>query len=69
MNSSVLTGNFTVESRLMRERYLERMAEQAISLKEALAEADAAYYRCDPKHQVEGETYLQLTRLLQVSRQ
>lgn len=53
----------------MRERYLERMAEQAISLKEALAEADAAYYRCDPKHQVEGETYLQLTRLLQVSQQ
>jgi len=58
-------GNFTVESRLMRERYLERMAEQAISLKEALKEADSSYWKCDPKHQVEGETYLQLTRLIQ----
>ncbi|XP_054288862.1 uncharacterized protein LOC129004333 isoform X1 [Macrosteles quadrilineatus] len=58
-------GNFTTESRLMRERYLERMAEQAISLKEALKEADSAYWKCDPKHQVEGETYIQLTRLLQ----
>lgn len=60
------TGNFTEESRLLRDRYLERMAEQAISLKEALKEADSAYWKCDPKHQVEGETYLQLTRLLQV---
>ncbi|KAG8292097.1 uncharacterized protein LOC124366309 isoform X2 [Homalodisca vitripennis] len=58
-------GNFTLESELMRERYLERMAEQAISLKEALSNADAAYWRCDPKHHVEGETYAQLTRLLQ----
>uniref|UniRef100_A0A1B6KBP6 Uncharacterized protein n=1 Tax=Graphocephala atropunctata TaxID=36148 RepID=A0A1B6KBP6_9HEMI len=58
-------GNFTLESQLMRERYLDRMAEQAVSLKEALNKADAAYWRCDPKHHVEGETYVQLTRLLQ----
>lgn len=61
-----MTGNFTVESRLMRERYLERMVEQANSLKDALKLADSAYWRCDPKHHVEGETYVQLTRLLQV---
>uniref|UniRef100_A0A1B6ENR6 Uncharacterized protein n=1 Tax=Cuerna arida TaxID=1464854 RepID=A0A1B6ENR6_9HEMI len=58
-------GNFTLESQLMRERYLERMADQALSLKEALSNADAAYWRCDPKHHVEDETYVQLTRLLQ----
>jgi len=49
----------------MRERYLERMAEQAVSLKEALEKADSAYWRCDPKTNVEGETYVQLTKLLQ----
>lgn len=55
-----------MESHLMRERYLVRMVEQAVSLKEALKMADSSYWKCDPKHQVEGETYLQLTRLLQV---
>lgn len=50
----------------MRERYMERMMKQVKSIKEALTLADQSYWRCDPQHHVEGETYIQLTRLLQV---
>uniref|UniRef100_A0A1B6C7S2 Uncharacterized protein n=1 Tax=Clastoptera arizonana TaxID=38151 RepID=A0A1B6C7S2_9HEMI len=58
-------GEFTVESKLMRERYMERMTNQVKSIKEALKLADQSYWKCDPKKHVEGETYVQLTRLLQ----
>lgn len=58
-------GNFTLESQLMQNKYIERMSEQVRSIKETLILADTSYWRCDPKHQVEGETYTQITRLVQ----
>lgn len=60
-------GNFTLESQLMQNKYIERMSEQVTSIQETLIMADTSYWRCDPKHQVEGETYTQITRLVQVS--
>ncbi|XP_013143942.1 PREDICTED: uncharacterized protein LOC106107598 isoform X3 [Papilio polytes] len=58
-------GNFTQEASLTRSRYGERSARTATAAKAALAMARRDLYRCDPPIHKEGETYAEVTRLLQ----
>ncbi|XP_069676285.1 uncharacterized protein orion isoform X1 [Periplaneta americana] len=58
-------GNFTVESELMRERYQERTIQKVAALKEAMKTAESDMWRCDPRQHSKGETYVDLTQLLQ----
>ncbi|XP_068633247.1 uncharacterized protein orion isoform X3 [Battus philenor] len=58
-------GNFTQEASLTRQRYGERSARTATAAKAALAVARRDLYRCDPPIHKEGETYAEVTRLLQ----
>ncbi|KAI5639122.1 hypothetical protein NE865_08322 [Phthorimaea operculella] len=58
-------GNFTQEASLTRTRYGERTAQTATAARAALAMARRDLYRCDPPVHKEGETYAQVTRLLQ----
>ncbi|XP_069676227.1 uncharacterized protein [Periplaneta americana] len=58
-------GNFTVESELMHERYQERIIQKVAALKEAMKTAERAMWRCDPRRHSEGQTYIEVTRLLQ----
>jgi len=58
-------GNFTLEAELMRERYQERTVQKAAAVKEAMRTAERDMWRCDPREHREGETYVELTQLLQ----
>ncbi|XP_026327754.1 uncharacterized protein LOC113236030 isoform X3 [Hyposmocoma kahamanoa] len=58
-------GNFTQEASLTRQRYTERTAQTATAARSALFMAKRDLYRCDPAIHQEGETYAQITRLLQ----
>ncbi|XP_038209829.1 uncharacterized protein LOC119830767 isoform X1 [Zerene cesonia] len=58
-------GNFTQEASLTRQRYSERTARTAAAARAALSMARRDLYRCDPPEHKEGETYAQVTRLLQ----
>ncbi|XP_063233329.1 uncharacterized protein LOC134537042 isoform X1 [Bacillus rossius redtenbacheri] len=58
-------GNFTLEAQMMRDRYEVRTEQKVAAVKAAMRAAGRELRRCDPKHHVEGETYVQLTQLLQ----
>lgn len=58
-------GNFTVEAELMQERYEERTAQKVAAVKDAMSIAERDMWRCDPREHREGETYVELTQLLQ----
>ncbi|XP_055618076.1 uncharacterized protein LOC129763220 isoform X1 [Toxorhynchites rutilus septentrionalis] len=60
-------GNFTAESRLMRRRFEDRTSRTQQLLQRVMQQASRDYWRCDPERnqQKEGETFLQITRLLQ----
>ncbi|CAG9562205.1 unnamed protein product [Danaus chrysippus] len=58
-------GNFTQEASLTRQRYGERTSRTAAAARSALAMAKRDLYRCDPPQHKEGETYAEVTRLLQ----
>ncbi|XP_028172666.1 uncharacterized protein LOC114361723 isoform X2 [Ostrinia furnacalis] len=58
-------GNYTQEASLTRQRYGERTALTAAAARAALAMASRDLYRCDPPEHKEGETYAEVTRLLQ----
>ncbi|KAL0839140.1 hypothetical protein ABMA28_017111 [Loxostege sticticalis] len=58
-------GNYTQEASLTRQRYGERTAQTAAAARAALAMAKRDLYRCDPPQHIEGETYAEVTRLLQ----
>lgn len=49
----------------MRESYQERTAEKAAAVKEAMRTAERDMWRCDPREHRDGETYVELTQLLQ----
>lgn len=49
----------------MRKRFNERTIKTQDTLRKVMERADKTVWRCDPNHHVEGETFLQLTRLLQ----
>nr|CAD7587095.1 unnamed protein product [Timema genevievae] len=58
-------GNFTVEAQMMRDQYQERTIQKIAAVKSAMIGASRELWRCDPKHHVEGETFVELTQLLQ----
>ncbi|XP_063364049.1 uncharacterized protein LOC134652808 isoform X2 [Cydia amplana] len=58
-------GNYTEEASLTRQRYAERTEKTAAAAKAALAMSKRGVYRCDPAQHKEGETFAQVTRLLQ----
>ncbi|XP_046965961.1 uncharacterized protein LOC124534258 isoform X1 [Vanessa cardui] len=58
-------GNFTQEANLTRVRYAERTSRIATAAKSTLAMAKRDLYRCDPKEHKLGETYEEVTKLLQ----
>ncbi|KAL1137746.1 hypothetical protein AAG570_009442 [Ranatra chinensis] len=63
--SWILLRLYDKESEMMRERYLERMLQQAQAAKEAMKGAKQELWKCDPKKHKEGETYTELTKILQ----
>ncbi|XP_059061468.1 uncharacterized protein LOC131854370 isoform X3 [Achroia grisella] len=58
-------GNFTQEANLTRQRYGQRTNQTAAAARAALSQARRDLYKCDPQKHIEGETYEQVTRLLQ----
>ncbi|XP_065363768.1 uncharacterized protein LOC135957041 [Calliphora vicina] len=58
-------GNFTQEAEIMRKNYEKRSEKTLRRLHEVMDGADRIVWRCDPDRYVEGETYEQVTRLLQ----
>lgn len=59
-------GNFTLESELARKSFEAQATDKLLAVKGILPKMDREYFRCDAENQVEGETYIRLTRLLQV---
>ncbi|XP_057660741.1 uncharacterized protein LOC130896576 [Diorhabda carinulata] len=58
-------GNFTTESQILRERFEERTNSAINVVKKVMGEASREYWKCDPKKYVKGETYEEITQLLQ----
>jgi len=58
-------GNFTVEEQRAREKFELQAKEKMESIKLVLPSMSRDYLKCDPVDQREGETFLQVTRLLQ----
>ncbi|XP_018572018.1 uncharacterized protein LOC108911535 isoform X1 [Anoplophora glabripennis] len=58
-------GNFTKEAQLMRNRYEERTNNAIEIVKQSMKNASRALWNCDPKKHVKGETYEEITQLLQ----
>lgn len=61
-------GNFTVEQEVSKRLYLQYSEDIMNEAKTVLEEVPREFFRCDPRHHEEGETYIQLTELLQVKR-
>lgn len=58
-------GNFTIEQEVAKQLYLQYSADILHEAKTVLEQLPRDFYRCDPRHHREGETYIQLTELLQ----
>ncbi|XP_050311529.1 uncharacterized protein LOC126747077 [Anthonomus grandis grandis] len=58
-------GNFTKESQHSRERYQERTNNAVQSIKSAMQNVSRDLWKCDPKKHVKGDTYVEITNLLQ----
>ncbi|KAL3273065.1 hypothetical protein HHI36_014520 [Cryptolaemus montrouzieri] len=58
-------GNFTKEASLTRMKFEGRSNRAVKVVKEAMKEASRDFWKCDPKHHVKGETYEEITQLLQ----
>ncbi|KAK3867338.1 hypothetical protein Pcinc_027195, partial [Petrolisthes cinctipes] len=58
-------GNFTVEQEVSEQLYMQYSKDIMREAKGAIAESSRDFYRCDPRQHLEGETYVQLTELLQ----
>ncbi|XP_031632297.1 uncharacterized protein LOC116346405 isoform X1 [Contarinia nasturtii] len=58
-------GNFTKESHLMRQRFEDRVQKTQSLMRKVMERADRSVWRCDPRHHIEGETFITVTRLLQ----
>lgn len=61
----IYLGNFSKESHLMRMRFEERVEKTQLVMRKVMERADRSVWRCDPRHHIEGETYITVTRLLQ----
>lgn len=49
----------------MRERFADRTIKTQTLLRKVMERSDRTVWRCDPKHHVRGETYEEITRLMQ----
>ncbi|XP_044253043.1 uncharacterized protein LOC123004011 isoform X2 [Tribolium madens] len=58
-------GNFTTESQIAREHFQERTTNIIDAVKSAMSSASRDLWKCDPKRHVSGETYVEVTQLLQ----
>jgi len=58
-------GNFTAESEAARRKFELQATEKMASVKLVLPRMSKDYRKCDPTKQKEGETYVQVTKLLQ----
>ncbi|XP_067003100.1 uncharacterized protein orion [Anabrus simplex] len=58
-------GNFSREAELMRDTYEEQTQQKVAAVSRAMKGASRQLWQCDPRVHVEGQTYVQLTKLLQ----
>jgi len=58
-------GNFTLESDVARQKFERQATEKMNVIKSVLPGMSRDYWRCDPTTHREGDTYLQITKLLQ----
>nr|XP_053657234.1 uncharacterized protein LOC128706306 [Cherax quadricarinatus] len=58
-------GNFTAEHEVSEQLYLQYSDDILREAKRVIADESRGFYRCDPSEHIEGETYVQLTELLQ----
>ncbi|XP_066151749.1 uncharacterized protein [Euwallacea fornicatus] len=58
-------GNFTKEAQHSRERFEERTNNAVVAVKAAMRNVSRELWKCDPKKHVQGETYEEITNLLQ----
>ena len=61
-------GDFTVESESAKKRFEDQATAKMKSMLLVLPSMPTQYLRCDPLEHRAGETYLGVTKLLQVSR-
>ncbi|XP_050526498.1 uncharacterized protein LOC126897171 isoform X2 [Daktulosphaira vitifoliae] len=58
-------GNFTFERKKQKDQFEDRIKMQLNILKKSMSSANNMYWRCDPPQHKLGETYLEVTQLLQ----
>jgi len=58
-------GNFSVESNAAKEKFEQQATEKMNSIKLVLPTMSREFMKCDPTVHKEGETYLEITKLLQ----
>ena len=61
-------GNFTVEAEAAKNTFEEQAQEKMKGMLMVLPTMSTQYLKCDPMQHKQGETYLEVTKLLQVSR-
>ncbi|KAJ3646680.1 hypothetical protein Zmor_024256, partial [Zophobas morio] len=58
-------GNFTMEAQIARERFQERTNKIIEAVKAAMDSSSRDLWKCDPKRHISGDTYVEVTQLLQ----
>ena len=58
--------NFTAEAEAAKDKFVVEAKAKMRSLMSVLPNMSTEYHRCEPDRQVAGETYLEVTKLLQV---
>ncbi|KAG7154049.1 hypothetical protein Hamer_G020378 [Homarus americanus] len=58
-------GNFTVEQEVSERLFLQYSEDIMREAKAVLLHESREFYKCDPREHVEGETYVQITELMQ----
>lgn len=61
-------GNFEFERKKNAENYKKNIIKQLEVLNNSISSANNMYWKCDPQKQIQGKTYDEITRLLQVKR-
>lgn len=59
-------GNYTAEGEEAKNKFAEEAKEKMADMMSVLPEMSVEYRRCEPDRHVAGETYLEVTKLLQV---
>ena len=58
---------FISESELAKSRFESQAVEKLIAVKAILPHMSRVYWKCDPDEAIEGQTYVRVTNLLQVT--